>query len=425
MKKVLYILFLFCLAGSVNGLFAETLTWQDCIDMANKTNSTLVMAKQDLQIAEYDYNVILNKYYPSVNFRYGFSRSGNGHTGNNWSASLNASQTIYNFQSNAQIHSQKATINKTVAQLTKSSADVYYSIRQAFLQMCYAQENITLLENIYNMRKQSADIVRLQYEGGKESKGNMLRAQAQKQSAYVNVSNAKRDLAVARRMLAQNLGAELSPVCTVDYKLEEVEDDVKVDVDNAVANCPDVILSSSSVEITRYSIDSYKGNLYPNISTSASIGVSDENNPIPPADSKSWSVGVALNYPILSGGLTSTLNSIKIANTSLEKAQESYRQTILSTKTSLEEILADIERTKDNIEIYRMFLEASVQRQKEATIKYRAGTMEFQTWQDIEQEYVNNQMSYLSALHNYNLALAKRDKLLGDTHGEIKGKKQQ
>ena len=420
MKKVVYILLLFCLAGSVNGLFAETLTWQDCIDMANKTNSTLVMAKQDLKIAEYDYNVILNKYYPSVNFRYGFSRSGNGHTGNNWSASLNASQTIYNFQSNAQIHSQKATINKTVAQLTKSSADVYYSIRQAFLQMAFAQENITLLEDIYNMRKQSADIVRLQYEGGKESKGNMLRAQAQKQSAYVNVSNAKRDLAVARRTLAQTLGAELSSVCMVDYKLEEVEDDVKVDVDNAVANCPDVILSSSSVEITRYSIDSSKGNLYPNISASASIGVSDENNPIPPADSKSWSVGVALNYPILSGGLTSTINSIKIANTSLEKAEESYKQTILATKTSLEEILADIERTKDNIEIYKLFLEASIQRQKEATIKYRAGTMEFQTWQDIEQEYVNSQISHLSALHNYNLALAKRDKLLGDTHGEIK-----
>ena len=420
MRKVLYVLLAFCFACSVNSLFAETLTWQDCIDMANKTNSALVMAKQDLKIAEYDYNVILNKYYPSVNFRYGFTRSGNGHTGNNWSASLNASQTIYNFQSNAQIHSQKATINRTVAQLTKSSADVYFSIRQAFLQMCYAQENITLLENIYNMRKQSADIVRLQYEGGKESRGNMLRAQAQKQSAYVNVSNAKRDLAVARRALAQNLGTELSSVCMVDYKLEEVDDNTKVDVDNAVANCPDVILSSSSVEITRYSIDSTKGNLYPNISASASIGVSDENNPIPPADSKNWSVGVALNYPIFSGGITSTLNSVKAANTALEKAQESYKQTILTTKTSLEEVLADIERTKDNIEIYRMFLEAATQRQKEATIKYRAGTMEFQTWQDIEQEYVNNQMSHLSALYNYNLALAKRDKLLGDTHGEIK-----
>lgn len=420
MKKSLYTLIIFCLSGFVCYANAQTLTWKDCIDIANKTNNTLLMAKQDLQIAEYDYNVILNKYYPSVNFRYGFTRSGNGHTANNWSASLNASQTLYNFQSNAQIHSQKANINKTVAQLTKSSADVYYSIRQAFLQMCYAQENITLLENIYSMRKQSADIVRLQYEGGKESKGNMLRAQAQKQSAYVNVSNAKRDLAVARRVLAQTLGTELDSSCTVDYKLTEIQDSVNIDVDSAVANCPDVILSSSTVEITKYSVDSSKGNLYPNISASASVGVSDETNPIPPADNKNWSVGVALNYPLFSGGITSSLNSIKAAKTSLEKAQESYKQTILATKTSLEEILADIERTKDNIEIYEMFLEAAIQRQKEATIKYRAGTMEFQTWQDIEQEYVNSQMTHLSALHNYNLALAKRDRLLGNTNGEIK-----
>ena len=420
MKKKMFTLIISCLAGFVCYANAESLTWQDCMDMANKTNNTLVMAKQDLQIAEYDYNVILNRYYPSVNFRYGFTRSGNGHASNNWSASLNASQTIYNFQSNAQIHSQKATINRTVAQLTKTSADVYYSIRQSFLQMCYAQENITLLESIYTMRKQSADIVRLQYEGGKESRGNMLKAQAQKQSAYVSVSNAKRDLTVARRSLAQNLGADLSPICTVDYKLSEVEDNEDIDVDNAVANCPDVILSSASVEITKYSVDSSKGNLYPNIAASASVGVSDDTHPIPPADSKNWSVGVSLNYPIFSGGLTSTLNTIKAANINLEKAKENYRQTILNTKTSLEEVLADIERTKDNIKIYQMFLEAATQRQKEATIKYRAGTMDFQTWQDIEQEYVNYRISHLSALHNYNLALAKRDRLLGNTNGEIK-----
>ena len=116
MKKSL--LLLSCLVGFVCSANAETLTWQDCIDIANRTNNTLLMAKQDLQIAQYDYNVILNKYYPSVNFRYGFSRSGDNPNINNWSASLNASQTIYNFQSNAQIHSQKANINKTVAQLT-------------------------------------------------------------------------------------------------------------------------------------------------------------------------------------------------------------------------------------------------------------------------------------------------------------------
>ncbi len=418
MKKFYFILF-FSLFFAVSAQ-AKSLTWRDCVNIANQSNKTLLMAKQDLQIAEYDYNAILNEYYPSVNFRYGFSRSGNGHTANNWSASLNASQTIYNFSDTAQIKSKKASINKTVAQLTKSCADVYFSLKEAFLKMCYAQENVTLLQSIYELRKQSADIVRLQYEGGKESKGNMLRAQAQKQSAFVNVANAKRELAVARRVLAQTLGKDLDKNTTIKYKLSEVKDDIVIDVDNMVYNCPDVILSSATIEITSYNVSATKGNLYPNISASASIGISDEIKPIPPAESKQWNVGVALNYPLFAGGLTNTINNIKSSKTALEKAQESYNQTILTTKTSLEENSAEIEKTRDNIDIYKMFLEAAIQRQKEATVKYRAGTMEFQTWQDIEQEFVNSKITHLSALYNYNLALAKRDKLTGNTNGEIK-----
>ena len=40
-----------------------------------------------------------------------------------------------------------------------------------------------------------------------------------------------------------------------------------------------------------------------------------------------------------------------------------------------------------------------------------------------EQEYVNNQISHLSALYNYNVALAKRDRILGNTNGDIKWKR--
>ena len=418
MKNILIIIFSFLF---VNCLFAETvLTWQQCIDIANENNQTLVSARQDLQIAEYDYDIILNRYYPSANFRYGFSRSGNGHTSNNWSTSLSASQTIYDFQSNAEIKSKKASINKTVAQLTKTCADVYFSIKEAFLKMKYAQQNITLHENIYKLRSQSADIVRLQYEGGKESKGNMLRAKAQTQSAYVNFLNAQRELLVAKRALVQTLGKDLPIDFTVEGTLISVKDDNNFNVDEIVAEIPDVIVSSAAIEIAEYRVSSSKGNLYPNISASASVGLSDDTNPFPPLSSKNWNIGVGLNYPILSGGLTSLSNSIKSSKIALEQSKENYEKTVLASKTELQSILLEIEKTKDNIGIYEMLLEAAIQRQKEATVKYRAGTMEFQTWQDIEQEYINNQISHLSALYNYNVALARRDKILGNTNGDIK-----
>lgn len=420
MNKISLLIFFIFLASFSLAEEIKILTWQECIDTANKYNQDLIIAKKNLNVAEYDYYNSWNNYYPSVNFKYGFDRKGNGIAENNWSTNLTASQTLYDFKSNAEINSKKITIDKTIAQLTKSYAEVYYSIREAFLKMCYAQENITLLENIYALRTQSSEIVRLQYQGGKESKGNMLRAQAQKHSAYTDVLNAKRDLNYARRTLCEVLGVDINQNFTVDGKLTLSKDDKDIDVDEKALEVPDVIIASADVNIAEYKVSYSKGSLYPNLSASASIGLSDETNFIPPSDSKSWSLGITLNYPLFAGGLTSAKNTILSSKTVLEQSRQSYKKTILSAKTTLQDIQMTIERSKDNVTTYQMFLEASIQRQKEANIKYLAGTMEFQTWQDIEQELVNNQISHLSALHNYNLALAKRDKIIGNTNGEIK-----
>jgi outer membrane protein TolC len=399
---------------------AKVLTWQQCMDTANKYNQDLVIAKKDLAIAEYDYYISWNNYYPAVNLKYAFNRNENDTREDQWNLSVNASQTLYNFKNISELKSKKASVDKTIAKLTQSYASVYYSIKEAFLKMCYAQENITLLENIFSLRTQSADIVRLQYEGGKESKVNMMRAQAQKHSAYTDVLNAKRDLNTARRTLAQTLGVDLSGDFTVSGELTLKEDKTEFDVDAKASQIPDVIISSADVKIAEYKAAYSKGDLYPNLSATASAGLTDAMGPLPPSDSKSWSVGVALNYPLFSSGLTGVKNAVASANAALEQSRQEYMKTLLAAKTSLQDAQMSAERTKDNVTTYQMFLEASVQRQKEANIKYLAGAMEFQTWQDIEQELVNNQISHLSALYNYNIALAKRDKILGNTNGEIR-----
>ncbi len=407
----------------VNLLYAQNgnvLTWQQCIDTAKKHNQDLIIAKKSLEIAEYGYYTAWNKYYPSVNLRYSFNRNQSDTTQDKWNLNATASQTLYNFKNSVELKSKKAVINKTLAQITLSYAEVYCLIKEAFLKMCYAQQNITLLENIYSLRTQSSQIVRLQYEGGKESKGNMLKAQAQKHSAYSAVLNAKRDLDTARRTLAETLGVDLSSDFTVAEKLSLKQDDTVFDIDTKALETPEVIISSSNVNISQYEVSFSKGDLYPDLSASASAGLSDARGPIPPYDSKSWNVSIALNYPLFSGGITSVKNAVNSANAALEQSRQEYKKTLLAAKTSLQEIQMSVEKAKDDITTYEMFLEASLQRQKEANIKYLAGRMEFQTWQDIEQELVNSQISHLSALYNYNVALARRDKILGNTNGEIK-----
>lgn len=415
---ILFVLFFFVTAAGAQEI--KKFTWVQCVEIANKYNQNLINAKKNLSIAEYNYYISRNGYYPSVNFKYGFSRKGNGTNENSWDANLNASQTIYDFKTNADLGGKKAVIEQTVAQLTKSYAEVYYSIKEAFLKMCYAQENVNLLKNIYNLRLQSSEMVRLQYEGGKESKGNMLKAQAQKYSAHTDFLNAERDLLLARRSLCEAMGTDSVSEFNVDGSLSVSEQTSAVNIDLQALMVPDVIISSADVKISEYKVDYAKGSLYPNLSASASIGVSDENNPIPPSDSKAWTLGVALNYPLFSGGLTNVRNTVLASREELNQKMTEYEKAVLTAKTSLQEIEINIEKYRDSIAISKMFMEAAAQRQKEANIKYLAGSMEFQTWQDIEQELVNNRISHLSSLYNYNLALAKRDKMLGNTNGEIK-----
>lgn len=418
-KTLMFMPFMF-FACSVFAQDAQILTWRDCIDSANKYNQDLIIAKKDLAIAEYDYYTSWNSYYPAVNLKYAFNRDGSEDVKDKWNLSATASQTLYNFKNISEIKTKKAVIDKTISQLTKSYAEVYYSIKEAFLKMCYAQENITLLDNIYDLRAQSADIVRLQYEGGKESKGNMLRAQAQKNSAYINVLNAKRDLNTARRTLAEKIGVDLSGNFSVKGELTLKEDKTEFDIDAKAREVPDVVISSADVKIAEYEVSYAKGDMYPNLSATASAGLSDAQGPVPPSESKTWSIGIALNYPLFASGLTSVKNAVDSANAALEQSRQEYNKTLLNMKTTLQDIQMTIEKTKDNVGAYQMFLEASIQRQKEANIQYLAGTMEFQTWQDIEQELVNSQQSHLSALYNYNVALAERDQILGNTNGEIK-----
>jgi len=410
---------MFC-ACSLFSQDVQILTWRDCIDAANKYNQDLIIAKKDLAIAEYGYYSSWNSYYPAVSLKYAFNRDGSEAVKDKWNLSATASQSLYNFKNTSEIKTKKAVIDKTISQLTQSYAEVYYSIKEAFLKMCYAQENITLLDNIYDLRAQSADIVRLQYEGGKESKGNMLKAQAQKNSAYIDVLNAKRDLNTARRTLSEKIGVDLSGDFSVKGELTLKEDKTEFDIDAKAREVPDVIISSAAVKIAEYEVSYAKGDLYPNLSATASAGLSDAQGPVPPSESKTWSVGISLNYPLFANGLTSVKNAVDSANAALEQSRQEYNKTLLNMKTTLQDIQMTIEKTKDNVGAYQMFLEASIQRQKEANIQYLAGTMEFQTWQDIEQELVNSQQSHLSALYNYNVALAERDQILGNTNGEIK-----
>jgi len=155
----------------------NSLTWEDCVNIARQNNPQYKIAQAALQTAKSNYNLAVNQYTPSANIQYGYQKSNYNlltEGGDTWLINITASQNIFNWQAISNIRIQKENLILAQADLRQTSATVRYNLRQAYLAMLYAQENIDVYKSIYDIRKKSADMIRLQYEGGNESKGNTI-----------------------------------------------------------------------------------------------------------------------------------------------------------------------------------------------------------------------------------------------------------
>lgn len=392
---------------------SKALTWQDCTALAAKNNTQYKTAQKNLEIAKSNYNLALNQYGPAANIQYGYQRSNYNiiDEQDNWSLTLSASQNIFNWEAIANIRIQKENFVLAQAQLQQASAAARYNLRQAYLGMIYAQEGIRLAQSIYQIRQASADMIRLQYEGGNESKGNTMRADALAFAANNNIKTARRNLDVARKNLIAALGIDWGGDFIIQDKLNPSEPK-PFDINGAVENMPQIIISKSSLEIARRQLSASKAGILPNLTASGAWGLQD-SKPNLQNSSDIWSLSVMLSYPIFANGLTASKENIDIAKSTLAQNEEALKQQYLSSKAQLQAILSALETDADTIESNKLLLASAEQMDKEANIQYLAGLMDFQIWQGVEQDLVNYKTAYLTSLYTAELDAASKDNLLG------------
>jgi len=393
---------------------ADTLTWQQCVGIAQKNNQQYKIAQANFETAKSSYNLALNKYSPSANLQYGYQRSNYDNlTDKNldWSGSVNVSQNLFNWEAISSIRIQKENLNLAQAQLRQASAAVRYSLRTAYLAMLYAQENIDLYKNIYDIRKKSADMIRLQYEGGNESKGNTMRADALAFAANNNIKNAEGNLVAARQNLVVVLGREQSNDFMIKDELNVI-DAKTIDINSAVETAPQIIISGANLRTAELQVSSSKTGILPSLTASGSVGLQGDNPAL--ADGQNfWDIGVLLSYPVFSGGITAAKENIDIAKSALTQSQQTLAQQYLAVKAQLQSVLSAIDADLNTIESNKLLLASAEQMDKEANIEYLSGLMDFQIWQSVEQDLVNYKSAYLSSIYNANTDEASRDNILG------------
>jgi len=226
-----------------------------------------------------------------------------------------------------------------------------------------------------------------------------------------NVLQAERSLDSARLDLLNGMGfSELRPIVAIasltapDYTLDA--ENLKKIIDNI----PQVVSQEKGVESLKEHMLSAKYDLYPTLSASQSVGWSGSSEF--PA-TRGWSLGLSLNLPIFSSGITYYANNSKAAGLALKSGEASLADMKNSLDSSIRSGYNDFLNAKDNALVNVGILDADEERYKESQIKYQAGKMSFIDLETTEQSLVDAQLNQLSYFKKANTSKISLESLIG------------
>ncbi|MCX5786237.1 MAG: TolC family protein [Elusimicrobia bacterium] len=397
----------------------KTLTWRDCQETAMLSNPVLAGYRRLLESARYSYYAGRSQSlpFPGISVSNSYSRNGsvNSSPGNNFSVNLNASETLFSMKSYADLEVQFKSVEKADVSLRAALADTRKNLLTSFVYLLYAQERIGVMENILAIREKSAEMINLKYESGRESEGNRLRTEAQLAQAKADLAQAKRDMLTAQRGLTADIGADDFVPVVASGTLSVPATVSDIDIDKAALLIPSVLSAKKSVELYSLKVKQTNADLFPILSATQGLGWNGVSE-LP--GNRAWSLGLSLSWPLFSNGPTYFKNNLANAKSTMQKAEEDYRSTLFSAKTNLQSALAALETNIENVATVAMLLNAARQRYSESEIQYLSGTMSFQTWEDVEEELVSSEQTYLTSLRSVNIARTEVDSLLGIPLGD-------
>ncbi len=383
------------LAGASRAAESGALSWEDSVAQAARANPTLASSRLSVDASRASYYSSFNGFLPSLSLSNSVSES-NSSRQPSYSASASAGLTLFSVGQAATIRSASASLNAAEASLRAASAALRSSLRQTFSALLLAQASLETARRIIVIRRHDSELVTLRYDAGRESKGNMLRAKAQRMQAEYAVVSAERDVRTAQRDMSRQLGREgfeafVATGAFISAPPPERPDDFRA----LLPLRTDVTIAEAALRSSKASLDSANSVFWPTLSASYS-----RNRAGPtefPNRTNSWSAGASLSYALFGGGPAAAYFNTKASRLGYERTQSDLaaaRQTALS---DLETAWSNYADAADQVKVQDALLEASRQRNDEADVRYGSGLMSFEIWEGIVSERVSTERQALSA----------------------------
>ncbi len=417
MKTIIPVLLLGCALCAWAGP-PTVLVWEICVQEAAANNPDLRAARANLNAATFTAKGAYSGYLPQLSAGASYNDiSGNAATTttsstsiSTYNASVSLSQNLFaGYQDQAKVAQGTANREASAASLAAAKAKLSQDLKNAFIGLKYAQDNVLLTEKIMHRLEENLRLVELRFESGNENKGSYLLTKASLAQARYDHLQAQQDLVSAQTQLARVLGRS-------DAGALEVRGDVPLaepgatapDFQQLVRQIPDYQQVAAQQKSAEAGVTLARSGLYPSLDLSGSVSrVGDNWFP----DGTRRSVGLNLNVPLYSGGRD--YYATRSAVSSLEAAASNTDSTERQLLVNLRQTYASYVESAEKLNVDQAFLDAATTRAEIARSKYNNGLMTFENWDIIENDLIQRQKTFLQTQRNRVVAEAAWEQAQG------------
>lgn len=406
---------IFLLAGSVLASTNDFLTWEQCLDQTKAQSPELVSARAAVRELEFGVASATAGFLPQVDAKANYGIDGE-ESGGNWSTGddktslgIDLSQDLFSgFENVAKRDRSMAQLRVGQEQFRQTLADVELRLRQAYVEVLYAQDLVELTRKIDERRSNNVRLIQLRFDGGRENAGSLARSKAQFSQSTYEVRQANRSLTYALRNLAAAMG-EMEPSAGMEGDLRAVLPQELADLEGLMRQTTDYLIAQTQVEAAKQGVRVARSGRFPSLKFSAGVGTkaSDGWN----RWTGSWDAGLSASVKLFTGGQLRadvSAEKEKVIQSEMELVDQA-NSLMASLQNQWNGYIDAVEDEATQKELY----DAEMLRAEISTAKYKQGLLSYEDWDIIESNLINQGKTHLQRRRVSELEQARWKNVLG------------
>lgn len=408
----------FVIEGSVEKNIDMTL--ERCIELALGNNPQINAAFHDILASDTRIKQVWSNYFPQLSWQTGYTRIrqlqlsdalGKNLTFNYFIlGQITFQQMLYDFgvtQNQATIkrldyEAYKTTLGATINDVIYQTKDAYYNLLLAFESKKVAEDTVNKFEMFYNQAKAF-------YEIGMNPKVDVTIAEVNLSNAKLQLIQADNAVNLAIARLNNIMGVPFIDQYNVQERLQYQPVDITFNkaVDIAREARPELKLAELKVESANQTVKLVKKSYFPTLSVEGQYqlgGRSWTNN-------YGYNFGGYLNFPTVNGMLIK--NEIQEARYLYDKELANARNTQNQIYLEIQNAFLTLEEKKNQMPVALLGVKQSKENYELSYGRYRVGEANPTELKDAQINYQQAQLSYYTALYQYNSAKAALEKAVG------------